>query len=660
MSGIVGIYYLDQQSVESKKLEAMLDILAHRGSDGVDLWCQNNVGLGHRMLWTTPESLLEKLPLQDNAKQLTITADARIDNREELISLLALKDLPAEKITDSQIILEAYQKWGKDCPEKLIGDFAFAIWDERKHQLFCARDHFGVKPFYYYSSNSIFAFASEVKAILCLSEVPRKLNEVRIGDYLASMFEDRVITFYQEILRLPPAHSLTISTNQIEIKSYWSLDPNKQLLLDSDEEYAAQFRQIFTEAVRCRLRSHTQAGTMLSGGLDSSSITCTARQVMDEQGITTELPTFSAIFDEVKECDERTYINSVLEQGGYEPNYIYGDKRSPLADIDKVLWHQDEPLYAFNLFLNTGLYDLAQKQGVKVILDGFDGDSTISHGVGHLRDLARQGKWLALWQELRGYTRNFDLPFWKMQRAYILNYGINPLIEESKPLKLVRRLWRGLIRRIKAKSSKPAVSWNTGLNPDFIEQIDLEQRRQTQRKPLIESQIYQRAEHNYSLVRGVMPYTLEVLDRAAASYGIELRFPFWDKRLVEFCLSLPPEQKIRQGWTRMIMRQGLKGILPPEIEWRGGKSNLGPNFSHGLFTFERQRIKSLLDENSESIAHYADLKVLREAYERFLTRQASGDEEMHLWKVLTLGLWLEKCLSEFSDSNLKAETVHNR
>ena len=656
MSAIVGIYYRDRRPVESQSLAKMLDILAHRGEDGVDIWSQDSVGLGHRLLWTTPESLHERQPLVSLSGNLILTADARIDNREELISSLELTEIPGSQVTDSQLILAAYEKWGEDCPNKLLGDFAFAIWDKQKQQLFCARDHFGVKPFYYYLAEGVFAFASEIKAILCLPEVPQKLNEVRVGEYLASMFEDRENTFYQDIFRLPPAHSLTVKSDGVELKSYWSLDPSKELILDSDEEYAAQFREIFTEAVRCRLRSHTQAGTMLSGGLDSSSITCTARLVMNEKGITNKLPTFSAIFDKVKECDESFYINSVLKQGGYEPNYIYGDRRSPLADIDKVLWHQDEPLHAFNLSLNTGLYDLARKQEVRVILDGFDGDSTVSHGVGYLKDLARDDKWLTLFQELKEYTRNHDLPFWKIQQAYIVNYGINPSIDRSKPLKQVRRLWRGLVRRIK-KSNHPAVSWKDSFNSDFIEQINLEQRRRTQRKPLIESQVNQRADHHYSLVRGVMPYTLEVLDKAAAADGIELRFPFWDKRLVEFCLSLPPEQKIRRGWTRMVMRQGLKGILPPEIEYRAGKSNFAPNFSRGLFDFERQRIESLFDENKKSIGHYIDIEVLKAASERFLSQQARGDDEMCIWRTLTFGLWQEQFSEREIESAPSQQTV---
>ncbi len=169
MSGIVGIYYINGRPVEGETLGRMVDILAHRGPDGADIWCEGNIGLGHRMLWTTPESLMEKQPLVDRTGNLVLTADARIDNRGELISALRLNDSPVEKITDSALILAAYAEWGNQCPEKLIGDFAFAIWDKRKQVLFCARDHMGVKPFYYYyEPGKFFAFASEIKGLLCL------------------------------------------------------------------------------------------------------------------------------------------------------------------------------------------------------------------------------------------------------------------------------------------------------------------------------------------------------------------------------------------------------------------------------------------------------------------------------------------------------------
>ncbi len=329
MSAIAGIYYLDNRPVDRADLVKMTDILAHRGPDGSNVWSEGAIGIGHRMLWTTPESLLETLPLVNETGELVITADARIDNRDELIEALELTQRPAEKITDTELILAAYERWGEECPEHLLGDFAFAIWDGRKQELFCARDHFGVKPFYYYCSDKIFIFATEIKALFCLHEVPRQLNEVKVGEFIVSNFDDTTNTFYQDILRLSPANSLRVSYTGTRLHSYWSLDFSHEIKLDSDEEYAEAFRKIFTEAVRCRLRSAFPIGSMLSGGLDSSSIACVAKNLLSETG-DTPLPTFSAIFDKVTECDERSFQNAVLSQGGFEPHYFHADQVGPI------------------------------------------------------------------------------------------------------------------------------------------------------------------------------------------------------------------------------------------------------------------------------------------------------------------------------------------
>ena len=168
MSGIAGAYYsFDGRPVEKTDIEKMLNIIVHRGPDGSRIWTDGPIGFGHRMLWTTPESLNEKLPFSNKTEELSITADARIDNRDELISTFDLPGRSRQTIADSELILTAFEKWGEGCPERLLGDFSFAIWDSRKNRLFCARDHMGIKPFYYYLSDKLFVFASEIKALLC-------------------------------------------------------------------------------------------------------------------------------------------------------------------------------------------------------------------------------------------------------------------------------------------------------------------------------------------------------------------------------------------------------------------------------------------------------------------------------------------------------------
>ena len=202
MSGITGIYFVDGRPVDASRLERMVNVLSHRGPDGIGMWSEGPVGFGHRMLWTTPESRRETLPLVSQCDGLVITADARIDNREELADLLDINNNQLELLSDSALILAAYERWGEDSPEKLLGDFAFVIWDRRKRELFAARDFFGTKPFYYYFGGGTFAFASEIKSIFRSGVVARIVNEVRVADFLSASGpegDDCTITCYRGV-----------------------------------------------------------------------------------------------------------------------------------------------------------------------------------------------------------------------------------------------------------------------------------------------------------------------------------------------------------------------------------------------------------------------------------------------------------------------------
>ena len=644
MSAIMGIYYPDRKAIALENLKDMMDILVHRGSDNADIWHESFIGFGHRMLWTTPESLVEKLPFTSKNQDLVITAEARIDNRDELISWLNIKD-NRSRITDSQLILMSYEKWGDSCVERLLGDFAFAIWDKPKQQLFCARDHFGVKPFYYHYSQQAFVFASEIKALFCVPQVPRKLNEVRVGDFLSSALYDKQVTFYQDVLRLPPAHIMKVNSAGIKIESYWSLDPKYELQLSSDEEYAAKFKEIFAEAVRCRLRSAYPVGSMLSGGLDSSSIACMARKILHENG-RPNLHTFSGIFDNVPESDERFFMNAVTARGKIEPHYIHADEVSPLVDLEKILWHQDEPFLAPNLYLNWQAYQQANRLGVRVVLDGFDGDNIVSHGFGYLRELGRAGRWLKLFSELkkvnqnfRGYTQNFEKSYLLKFLSYLEEYGIKPLVHKFKITRFIWYRYKDLSKRIQAKAKgNVTTSWTSCINKKFIDRIGLKQRRKALLKERYGTSNTQRQEHYHAVNNGVLPTTLEVLDRTANTSAIELRYPFWDKRLVEFCLSLPTEQKMNLGWTRMILRRGMEGILPKEIQWRGGKGNLGHSFRYGLQTFEKNNVKQMLEP--QQIENYLDLSYLNSICDRFICEN-QDDDVTSIWKAINMSLWLK-------------------
>ncbi|MBP5973245.1 lasso peptide isopeptide bond-forming cyclase [Brasilonema sp. CT11] len=670
MSGIMGIYYLDNRPVDREDLGQMVDILAHRGPDGADIWVDGSVGLGHRMLWTTPESLLEKLPLIKQTGDLVITADCRIDNRDELIHVLQFDERPSEKITDSQLILAAYEKWGEFCPEQLLGDFAFAIWDVKNQTLFCARDHMGIKPFYYHhQADHVFVFGSEIKALLCLQEIPHQLNEVKVADYLAVMLEDKTSTFYQGIFRLPPASSMTVSCKGIQIQSYWALDPKRELRLNSDEEYAKALCEIFTKAVHCRLRSAFPIGSHLSGGLDSSSVTCMARQLLQQEN--RPLHTFSNIFDTVTQCDERSFINPVLAQGGMIPHYVHADQMGPLSDLDQIFSYHEEVFFGPTHFLLWGPNRAAHSEGIRIVLSGFDGDTTLSHGEGYLIELAHQGQWasfateaneiskllgnspldilqeygLTYLQELarksnwvafakaaNEISKHFDIS----QRHILLHHGLKPLLP-----KLLRQAWR----RLRGRSEPiPDIDWL--FNPSFAKKIGLKKRIQALNESQSNPVVTEREHHWRVMTSGLVTYAMETLDKSAAAFSIEARHPFMDKRLLEFCLSLPPEQKLNQGWSRLVMRRAMKNILPEQVQWRRGKSNMSPSFLYGLLTLDRKLVDNVMQNQLESIAAYVDTNALRKAYEQLISASNFKSLErsiaLDIWKVVMLTLWLNR------------------
>ncbi|MEL6493885.1 MAG: lasso peptide isopeptide bond-forming cyclase [Cyanobacteria bacterium J06623_7] len=637
MSAIVGINYADGRAVEGKHIVKMLDVLAHRGNDDCGTWYSDGMAFGQRLLRTTLESVREELPGQETS--LTIVADARIDNRAELIARLEL----SADCADGQLILRAYRRWGESCVDWLVGDFAFAIWDTATRQLFCARDHFGVKPFYYYHGAETLVFASEIKALFCVPTVPRRLNEIRVQEFITSEFYDKTNTIYQQIWRLPPAHTLTLNSEGLKIERYWQLDPSYELKLDSDAEYAARFRAIFTEAVRCRLRSSFPVGSMLSGGMDSSAIAATASKILAEERPEQPLHTFSAVFEGVPESDESFYIGAVTQDPGIKPHYIYGDRHSPLVDIERIISYQDEPQFAANLYLNWIAYQLARQQGVRVVLDGFDGDSAVSHGFGYMRELARGGKWLALIPELRGYCKNFQTAFFPLFWSYIEQYGVRPLMAKSKLTRYIYWRYRGLADRLRAflTRNQPKLSSLSLIAPELLQRTNFRQYRQQLAAQNFIATPNERAEHFKAIDVGSIVTTLELLDRTAAPFDVEVRYPFWDKRLVEFCLSLPANQKMRQGLTRMIMRQGLAGILPPEIQQRGDKGNLSMAFEQGLRTHEPDFGAALLTDDASLIADYINLDITRAAYHSYSRGQNTPVDVMTIWKSLNLALWFK-------------------
>ncbi|BAZ43116.1 putative asparagine synthase [Chondrocystis sp. NIES-4102] len=639
MSAIFGIYYLDQRLTQPKDIQKMSNILSHTGSDAANIWCDRHVALGHRMLWTTPESMFEQLPSTTIDGNLTITADARIDNRQELISHLKLLN-SADIITDSQIILAAYQQWGSACVQHLIGDFAFAIWNCREHKLFCARDHYGVKPFYYYHApGKTLVFASQIKALLCLSEIPNIPNDLTIAYYLQGGFQSQINTFYQDIFKLPPASLLEIQNNHVSVSKYWTPDINKTLKLDSDQEYAEAYLEVFTQAVNCRLRSNFAIGSTLSGGLDSSSIVCVARELLLQQQ-RPKLKTFSAIFNDATESDESPYIQSVVQQGNIEPYYVAADRYSPLTDWEKMLWHLDKP-FGSNLYLHWNLYKEAQKQGTKIFLDGFFGDDAVFHGWEYLIDLATTFSWWKLSKELKAISRVQGYKYGKNFRKYLKNYSLpvarRYVRDRFIPLPLLQ-IWR------KRNIKKPQLLPKAIIAQELIARTnfqDLLTQELHQQQQYIEHISTAKESHYYALLSRGITIGLEEDHAAATAFGIEPWFPFTDIRLTDFCLSIPLQQKLSQGFTRNIVRRALSGYLPDKIRLRHDKGNLSAGFHYGLINFERDIFDNTVAECSSLIEPYIDLKAFKQQYQQYISNPG-GNNIPSVLLAVELALWLKQ------------------
>lgn len=661
MSAIAGLYQRDGAPVNPGQVDAMSAALAHRGPDGAGAWCDGPIGLAHRMLHTTQESTRERQPL-DRAG-LVLVADARIDNRDDLRRLLGVAR-QAEP-TDADLILLAYRRWGRDCPAQLIGDFAFALWDSHERLLFCARDPMGVKPFYYYRSDRVFAFASEIKALLRLPEVPREVNERQVAGYLEWNLDDRDGTLYQHIHRLPAAHAMTVTSGQAAQSAYWRLDPDRELRYATADQYAEEFREIFVEAVRARLRSVAPIGAALSGGLDSSSIVCVARRLA-AGGAEPRLHAFSLVFPELPDpdlraIDERGYVESVVRGGGVRAHRVRGDRLTPLTDVRRMLWHLDEPYFAPNAYLHWALYGAAAGSGARVFLDGLDGDTTVSHGFGRLEALAEAGPWSTFEAEIRAYARHRGMD----PGAVLRHFGLPQLAALAR-----RGRWIGwsraaaeLTRRFHLSPGRVALRWGLLplLPPGLLGAWRAVRGRGGGESSVLHRALARQAAHRVAtaaggrrphprrgereshwqgLIRPLYQLTLETADKCAAAFGLEPRYPFFDRRLMEFCLALPAEQKFAGGWSRLVLRRAMEGILPPEVQWRSSKANLAPNFHRRFRAVDRPIVEAV---EPSAMGRYVNGRAFHEIRRRYFESRSPGPADPDgylLFRATVLALWL--------------------
>lgn len=619
MSGFTTLFANADRTVDESLLTRITERIDHRGPDGGGRWCGTDVGLAHQKVRSTPEDIYDDQPVSTD--ELVLAADLRLDNRDELLSSLAV-DRPPETVPDSHLLAAAYRTWGHACVDHLVGAFAFVIWDRTDKQLFCARDHFGVKPLYYHRGETVFAIASEQKALLELPSVPARADDWKIGEFLADSYEEATRSFFEDITRLPPAHAMTVDGEGTDIWQYWDLDPTRTVTLSSDAAYERRFRELFEQAVGSRLRSINGVGTALSGGMDSSSITLIARELLHDDR---PLYTYSNVFDEAPSSDEREFIETVTERPGIESTYIFLDGVGGLCDRDGLREFFDRPQHNT---MHQAVWERARhaaNDNLDAVMGGALGDSAIGYGLGLLPELFWTGRWRRLSHELSQMADIVGAPRKHLFVRHVLSEVVPERILE------IRRQFQGQPTGLEAA--------NPAIDRDFIHRTCLRRRYTDPDKQGSNFTPRARRKQCRSLLTGKNVVNFETLDLAHAAFGVEPRFPFADKRLVEFSLAIPPSQQFKDGWTRSICRRALSDVLPDTIQWRPWKTYVTEAFWNALAAEEAQ-IEAML-ESPGQLREYVDIQALEAAYERFhddpIARDARG-----LWRALTLWLWLDE------------------
>jgi asparagine synthase (glutamine-hydrolysing) len=527
----------DGAPVDGALLKELARFLKYRAPDGCEVWAQGNVGLGHSMLRTTREASNERQPASLDG-QIWIVADARIDCRAELESKLSTAGCRIRHdAPDSELILHAYTTWRENCVQHLRGDFAFAIWDSARRTLFCARDHFGVKPFYYATIGDLFLFSNTLNCMRQHLAVSDELNESAIADFLLFGLNcDEATTTYRDVQRLPPAHFFSVSPEGIRVQRYWSAPTDGRIRYANENEYVEHFQSVLKSAVSDRLRAD-RVGIFLSGGVDSSSVAAMARELSSTPDGTADLRAYTIVYDKL-----------IADQDGEHARLAADFFRIPIRqmavddlplfdrwDDTELAWPEpvDDPLFA-------GLFDQFQMiaEDCRIVLSGEGSDNLMYFEMlPYAEDLVSRKEWGQLVNDVPSY-----------------------LAKRKSPWPGIRRRAKNLFREDPKATAFP--SW---IAPDFAKRTNAEARWNErsqfsagERHPLLPS-------GHGSLALPHWAHLFENENPGVTRQPVEVRHPFMDLRVVEFLLALPPYPWFLE---KKLLRDAMVGRIPEVIRSR--------------------------------------------------------------------------------------------
>jgi len=604
LSGIAGIFHRNGKPIERALLQSFADFLIYRGPDAQAIWMDGPTGMAHALLRTTHESLSEQQPASLE-EQYWIVADARLDSRAELLAELQRSRRAVRgNLPDSELLLHAYAAWGTECVDHLRGDFSFALWDAKNKLLFCARDHFGIKPFYYAHLGNPFIFSNTLNCIRQHPGVSNDLNEAAIGDFLLfGLNYDNATTSFRDIQRLPPAHSLTFSTDGLRIKRFWTLPTDGRIRYEKPEEYVEHFQTLFESAVADRLRTD-RLGILLSGGLDSSSVAAVAKEVSAKRAQNTDIRSYTCVDASQIPDPESGFANAVGEFLRIPIKLLPMDRAELFAGWDdpELSWPEpvDNPLIA-NFLESCRIMSL----DCRVLLSGEGSDNLM------------------------------DFQMWPYAKALWRNREWQRLFTEMANFLWVRPFpWRGLqarVRRVLGRDADAPVfpQW---LMAEFVCRANLKARwKDGCEHPAgsFRHPIRPRAHASMSLPHWTHMFEQE--NAGATHFPLETRYPFLDLRIVNYLLALPP---FPWCFDKMLLREAMVGRLPEMVRVRPKTPAQGVVLSEQFKRTGAERLKQM--PWSSDADRYIKRSALVPLHGKMSAEQIDGS-----FRPYCLNIWLQ-------------------
>ena len=613
MSGLAALYERRGAPAGEARITAMLDRLRHRGPDRRAHRADGSIALAQCLLETTPEDALDRQPLRALGADRWIVADVRLDNRSELLRLLGE---PAAEVPDAEIILRAYERWGEGCPARLVGDFAFALWDGERRRLVCARDPLGVRPLYYHHDAASFRCASEMAALFADERVARRPHRASMALFLASLYTERDETLYDGVHALPPGHTLIVTSTSIRCEAHWKPDPHRSLSHLGDDQQTERFREVFAEAVRCRLRARGPVAAQVSGGLDSSSVACEAERLRREgraDPASTSAPlVLTRLAFPGLPCDERPYSDAVAAHLGLSMTTIY-----PLDEPGVCRLEQRRPDLYFHPttgMLDPMLADLRDR-GIRTLLTGAGGD---------------------LLMQPTGYEMARHLRAGRL-RAALADLS-EPLSRAAVRRGAIQSLWAfapSTAARLQGLRSPARVRW-PWLSAEAARRVGahlVQEGDETRRlhPDLVTAELCREITHG---VGTLLPAALD--DRTAAAHAVDFRHPFFDVRLVELLLALPQEQRYAGDGGKRVLRRALGPTLPALVRERRDKAEFTSYVRRTFLADQRGALQRLLRASLLEEHGLVD----GGAVGRLLAEAPEAQNPLALANLVSMELWL--------------------